>query len=135
MPSYDTEMLAIQLHAFAAPVVVDFEAIGEPYARAAAQQRILGGAADVAKGDRLDRIGVRRLELHFQMFVTHDPRLDDLEVSVEYGLGKTLTPRSGAAQHPGGVEREFGGRERTVRVDHAGERFSVGARGNLGCES
>src|SRR5258708_5515138 len=135
MPLYETEMLAIQLHAFAAPVVVDLEPIGELYPRAAAQQRILGGTANVTEGDRLDRIGIRRFELHLQVLVAHDPRIDDLEISVEYGLGKTLTPRSGAAQYPGSVERKFGGREHAVRVNHAGERFSVGARGNFGRES
>src|SRR5260370_23391950 len=134
----EAEVLAVQLHALDAAVLIDFEPIRELYPRAAAQLRILGGAAQVAKGDRLDRIAlptIGRSELHFQMLAANDPRIDNLEVSVEYGLRRTLTPRAGAAQHPGGVEGELGRRECAIRVNHAGKRFAVGACGNLGRES
>src|SRR5579863_1725694 len=132
---FSAEMLAVQLHALDTAILIDFEPIGELYLRSAAQLRILRGAAKVAEGDRLDRFAVRTIgdpELHFEMLATDDPRIDDLEIPVEDGFRKTLAPRAGAAQNPGGVERKLGGHERAIRVNHARERFVVGARGNLG---
>src|SRR6267154_3019799 len=134
----DAEMLTVQLHAFDTAVLVDLEPIGSLNLRTAAQLRVLGGAAKVAEGDRLDRFAVRAIghsELHFKMLVADDPRVDDLEIAVEDGLRKSLAPRAGAAQNPCGVEGKLGSHERAVRMNHARERFAVGARGNLGRKS
>src|SRR5258708_10903084 len=131
-------MLAVQLHALDTAVVVDLEPVGGLDLRTAAQLRVLGGAAKVAEGDRLDRFAVRtigRSELHFEVLAADDPRIDNLEIPVEDGLRKTLAPRAGAAQNPGGVEGKLGGHERAVRVNHARERFVVRALGNLGRKS
>src|SRR6202051_4905840 len=123
------DMLAIELHPFYAAVFVYLQPIGEPQARAAAQPRILGGTANVAEGDGLDRItgALGNLELHFQVFAADDPGVLDLEVAVEDGLRKTLPPWARAAQHTGGVEGELGGRKHAVGVNHPGERFVVAA--------
>src|SRR5258708_16866351 len=121
-------MLAVQLHALDTAVVVDLEPVGGLDLRTAAQLRVLGGAAKVAEGDRLDRFAVRtigRSELHFEVLAADDPRIDNLEIPVEDGLRKTLAPRAGAAQNPGGVEGKLGGHERAVRVNHARERSVV----------
>src|SRR5271154_1774807 len=99
-------MLAVQLHALAAAVFVDLEAIGEPYAHARPQLRILVHSADIAEGDRLDAAArrlIRRSQPHFQMPAADDTRIDDLEIPIEYRLRKALSPETTAAQHPGGV--------------------------------
>src|SRR5450755_1179198 len=98
-------MLAIQLHALAASVIVDLEAIGEINTRAVAQSRILRVAADVAEGDRLDRIAARdAVEQHLQVLAAHNPRIEDLEGAVKYRFRKTLSPRARVAQRTGRVE-------------------------------
>src|ERR1700722_5125396 len=103
-------MLAIQLNAFNAPVVVDLEAICDLYLGAAAHLRILRRTANVSKGDGLDGIGgiaARRLQLHFQMFAANDPRVDDAEISVEHRLRKALSPGARPPKHARRVERKL----------------------------
>ncbi len=111
-------MLTIQLHALDATGLVDLEAVCDAHAGAAAQQRILRGSTDVPKGNRFDGFAadglpapfpaLRTFELHFQMLAADDSRIQDLEISVEDGLRKPLSPRAGAAQNARGVERELG---------------------------
>ena len=69
------------------------------------------------------------------MLAADDPHIDNLEVAIEYGLRKPLTPRASAAQDPRGVEGNLGRRQGAIRVNHAGERFAVEACGNLSRES
>src|SRR5258708_17309889 len=126
-------MLAVQLHALDTAVLVDFEPVGGLDLRTATQLRVLGGAAKVAEGDRLDRFAVRtigRSELHFEVLAADDPRIDDLEIPDEDGLRKTLAPRAGAAQNPGGAEGKLAGHAPAVRVNHARSRFLVPALAN-----
>src|SRR6202789_1472635 len=68
------------------------------------------------------------------MFAADDTYLRNLEIPIEHRLRKALAPRTPAAQRAGGVEGKLLNRERAIRVNHAGERFAVAARGNLGRE-
>src|SRR3984957_7364510 len=137
LPLGRPEMLAVELHALDAAVLVHLETIGELHAGTAAQLRVFGGPSHIAKGDRLDGIvrAFGNLELHFQVLAADDPGVEDLEITVEHGLRKALPPGAGAAQHARSVEAELGSRERAVRMNYAGERFVVAARGDLGRES
>src|SRR6185437_11853602 len=109
-------MLAVQLHALDAPVVVDLQAIGEVYARTPADPGVFRRAADVAEGNGLDGLAGRRArraarsggaarsgraarthQLHFQMLAGEDARVQDLKIPVEQRLRKALSPGAGAA--------------------------------------
>src|SRR5882672_6487692 len=69
------------------------------------------------------------------MFAADHASIDDIEVSVENRLGKSLAPRTAAAQDARGLHAQFGVLQFAVRVDDAGERFGVGTRGDFGGES
>src|SRR5882724_11328278 len=98
-------MLAIELHAVGAAVLIDFEPVRKVRAHAGAQLRILRCAADVTEGNGIDGrcaarssacLAYRQLE----MPPADDAGIDDPELAVENRLGKSLTPGSRAAQHP-----------------------------------
>src|SRR5260370_16251288 len=71
------QMLAIELHAVGAPVLVDFEAVREVRARARAQLRILRGAADVTEGNAIDRPPPARHPAPFPHLQPHMPAPDN----------------------------------------------------------
>src|ERR1700730_14369009 len=126
-------MLAIELHAVGAAVLVDLEAVRELRAHAGAQLRILRGAADVTEGDGIDGRSAlspgspahRQLE----MPAADDACVEAPELAVKNRFGKSLTPGSRAAQHPGRIDAKLRAGEFAVGVNDAAQRFDIGARG------
>ena len=125
----EPQVLTIHLQPLEPAILIDLQPVGELDVRAGAQFRMLRGAAHIAESDRLDRIAAVRGKLHFQMPAAHDARVHDLEIAVEYRLGKSLSPGTGAAQHPRRVQRQLGAAQRAVRMNHALQRLAVGAHG------
>src|SRR6266849_1789538 len=132
-------MLAIELHAVGAAILVDFEAVREVRAHTGAQLRILGDAADVTEGDGIDgRSALSGASLaHRQLEVpaADDACVEDPELAVKNRFGKSLTPGSRAAQHPGRIEAKLRAGEFAVGVKHAAQRFDIGTRGDFLGES
>src|SRR5450631_3400283 len=105
-------MLAVELHAVGAAVLIDFEAIREVRARARAHLRILRSATDVTEDNGIDGRAAKRSRTcpaHRQLEVpaADDARLEDLELAVKDRFRKSLTPGSRAAQHPGRIHAKF----------------------------
>src|SRR5205807_7204504 len=111
-------MLAIELHAGGSAVLVDLEPVREVRAHAGAQLHILGSAADVGKGNGIDRraAGRRRAGLahrQLEMPAADDASLENPELAIEDRFGKSLAPRPGLAQQAGGIEAKVPARELT----------------------
>src|SRR5271154_4922167 len=115
-------MLAIQLHALAAAVLVDLEAVREPdrgaaaRLRAAAKLRILAGSAHVPEDDGIERIGASRAQLQVQVPAADDSGIDDLEIAVEHRFRKTLPPRARIAQDSSRLQGQFGAPQFAIRM-------------------
>src|SRR5882762_8239649 len=128
-------MLAIELHAVGAAVLVDLEAVREVRAHAGAQLRILRGAADVPEGNGIDGRSARsRASLahrQLEMPAADDACVEDPELAVKYRFGKSLTPGSRAAQHPGRIDAQLRAGEFAVGVNDAAQRLDIGTRGNF----
>src|SRR3974390_3494671 len=103
------EVLAIQLNALGAAVVVDLESIGKSYRLSAAQARIFVRSADIAERDRVEgiRAGVRGLEPHLHMPAADNSCVHHRELAVKNRLWKALAPRARAAQRPGGCQAQL----------------------------
>src|SRR5882672_8084878 len=131
-------MLAIELNAAKAAVLVDLEAVRELRAHAGAQLRVLRGAADVTEGDGIDgRSALSRASLaHRQLQVpaADDACVEDPELAVKNRFGKSLTPGSRAAQHPGRIDAKLRAGEFAVGMNDAAHRLDIGARGDFLCE-
>src|SRR6266851_8141393 len=133
-------MLAIELYAVGAAVLVDFESVREVREHAGAQLRILPGAADVTEGNGIDgRSAARgRASLAYcqlEVPAADDACVDDPELAVKDRLGKSLTPGSRTAQHPGRIDAKLRAGEFAVGVNDAAQRFDIGARSNFLGES
>src|SRR5882757_10829713 len=125
-------MLAIELYAVGAAVLVYFQAVRKVRTHAGAQLRILHGAADVTEGNGIDGQAAalgRAALAHRQLEVpaADDTRVEDLELAVKHRFGKPLTPGSRAAQHAGRVYAKLRAREFAVGVNHPAQRFAIGA--------
>src|ERR1700676_4493076 len=132
-------MLAIELHAVGAAILVDFEAVREVRAHAGAQLRILGDAADVTEGNGIDGRSARSrgsfAHRQFEVPAADDARVEDPELAVKNRFGKSLTPGSRDAQHPGRIDAKLSAGEFAVGVNDAAQRFDVGTRGDFLGES
>src|ERR1019366_1801689 len=100
----------------------------ESRAHAGAQLRILRGAADVAEGNGIDGrpAACKRTSLAYrqlEMPPADDACIEDPKLAVKNRLGKSLTPGSRAAQHPGRVDTEIRAGEIAAGMDDAAHRL------------
>src|SRR5450432_2405186 len=125
-------MLAVELDALHAVVLVDLKTIGQAHPRAAANGAGLRAAANVAKGNRIDRLAARRgAHLELQVLLADDAGIQDIEFPVEHRLGKSLAPGTCGAQGKRRADRELPSLKLAIREHPALQLVDIGSFGNL----